>query len=156
MSDQDLLLRAIELAERHSADGRHGPFGAVVARDGEILGEGWNRVVAGRDPTAHAEIVAIRAAAERAGTHDLEGCAIYCSCEPCPMCLAAIYWAGIGRIVYACRAEDAADAGFGDADLYRELSLDWSERRLVAREELRDRGLRALHAWLENPLRVEY
>jgi tRNA(Arg) A34 adenosine deaminase TadA len=156
MSDDDLLLRAIELAERHSSDGRHGPFGAIVARDGVILGEGWNQVVAGRDPTAHAEMMALRAAADHTGTHRLDGCTIYCSCEPCPMCLGAIYWAGIDRVVYACTAEDAREAGFDDADLYDELARDWDQRRVRGDQRLRDRGMRAFRSWRENPLRVEY
>lgn len=156
VSDDRLLLRAIELAELHSADGRHGPFGAVVARDGVVLGEGWNGVVADRDPTAHAEIVAIRKAAAEAGTHDLAGCAIYCSCEPCPMCLGAIYWARIGRVVYACTARDAGEASFGDPDLYRELALDPAERRIRREQRLRERGLPVLRAWMSNPRRVDY
>lgn len=156
MSDDDLLRRAIELAERYSADGHHGPFGAVVARDGVVLGEGWNQVVAGRDPTAHAEVMAIRAAAARAGTHVLEGCTIYCSCEPCPMCLGAIYWASIGRVVYACAVQDAREAGFGDADIYEEVTLDWNVRRLNGEQRLRERGLQALRAWAANPRRVDY
>lgn len=155
-SENDLLLRAIELAERHSEDGRHGPFGAVVARDGEVLGEGWNRVVAGRDPTAHAEIMAIREAAAEAGTHVLDGCTIYCSCEPCPMCLGAIYWARIDRVVYAATAEDARAAGFDDAEIGGELVLDWGERRLEGEQRLRDQGIRVLRTWVENPRHVEY
>lgn len=155
-SDDDLLLRALELAERHSEDGLHGPFGAVVARDGVVLGEGWNGVVAGRDPTAHAEILAIRAAAAEAGTHVLEGCTIYCSCEPCPMCLGAIYWARIDRVVYAATAGDAREAGFDDAEIGGELALDWRERRIESEQRFRGRGVRALRAWLENPRRVEY
>ena len=90
--DERLLLRAIELAELQSLDGEYGPFGAVVAKGGKLISEGWNQVVPSKDPTAHAEIVAIRSACLRLGTHILSGCQIYCSCEPCPMCLAAIYW----------------------------------------------------------------
>lgn len=156
MSDDDLLLRAIELAERHSEDGVHGPFGAVVAEDGVVVGEGWNRVVAGRDPTAHAEIMAIRKAAGEVGTHVLEGCTIYCSCEPCPMCLGAIYWARIHRVVYACTARDARAAGFDDADFYDELARDWGGRRVEGEQRLRERGLRALRSWAANPRRVSY
>ncbi len=155
-SPDDLLLRAIELAERHSADGLHGPFGAVVARDGVVLGEGWNQVVSGRDPTAHAEVMAIRKAAARTGSHHLEGCTIYCSCEPCPMCLGAIYWARIRRVVYACTAEDAREAGFDDADLYEEMTLDRGDRRVESEQRLRDRGVRVLRAWASNPHHVDY
>lgn len=156
MRDDDLLLRAIELAETGSCDGTHGPFGAVVARDGEVVGEGCNHVVAGRDPTAHAEVVAIRAAAATLGTHELDGCTIYCSCEPCPMCLGAIYWARISRVVYACTAADAARAGFADADIYGEMGRPWGERRISAEQRLRERGVEALRAWTENPRHVKY
>lgn len=156
LDDDQLLLRAIELAEAHSADGVHGPFGAVVSRDGRIVGEGWNRVVAGTDPTAHAEVVALRAAAAHLGTHVLEGCTIHCSCEPCPMCLGAIYWARISRVVYACSAADARDAGFDDADIYGEMGRAWTERRIPAEQRLRERGLEPLRSWVANPDRVEY
>jgi tRNA(Arg) A34 adenosine deaminase TadA len=155
-SDDDLLRRAIELAERHSHDGRHGPFGAVVARDGVILGEGWNRVVARKDPTAHAEIMAIREAAGEAGTHVLEGCTIYCSCEPCPMCLGAIYWARIDRVVFAATAEDAREAGFDDAALYGEVGRGWDGRRIESEQRLREPGVEALRAWVANPRHVGY
>lgn len=156
MSDDDFLLRAIELAERASADGSHGPFGAVVVRDGSVVGEGVNEVVEGMDPTAHAEVVAIRDAARRLGTHALDDCTIYCSCEPCPMCLGAVYWARIPRVVFACRAADAREAGFSDAAIYAEIPLPWRDRSVVGEERLRDRGLEVFRAWRENPDRRTY
>ena len=156
MTDDDLLLRAIELAETHCADGIHGPFGAVVAREGEVVGQGWNQVVASSDPTAHAEVAAIRDAAARLGTHDLAGCTIYCSCEPCPMCLGAIYWAHIQRVVYACTAQDARDAGFDDADIYGEMGRPWADRGIEGEQRLHERGLRVLESWAQNPKHVDY
>lgn len=155
-ADRALLARAIELARDHSADGRHGPFGAVVARGGEVVGEGWNRVVEGHDPTAHAEIMAIRAAGARLGTHVLEGCTIYASCEPCPMCLAAIYWARIGRVVFAASRADAEAAGFDDDRIYREIGLEWPERSLEWAQALAEDGIRVLEAWRKNPHKRPY
>ncbi len=156
MNDDELLLRAIELAEARSRDGRHGPFGAVVARDGKVVGEGWNEVVAGCDPTAHAEVMALRGAATHLGTHVLEGCTIYCSSEPCPMCLGAIYWARIERVVYACSAQDAREAGFDDTFIYDEMARAWKARSIVGDQRQRERGLEVFRKWKENPDRVEY
>ncbi len=125
------LQRAIALGREGMNRGDGGPFGAVVAgADGAILGEGWNRVLADRDPTAHAEVNAIRAACARLGTHRLEGATLYTSCEPCPMCLAALYWAGIEAVYYAATRRDAADAGFADEHLYGELAREPSGRAI--------------------------
>ncbi len=156
MNDKALLLRAIQLAKTHSKTGRNGPFGAVVARGGEVLGEGWNQVVKGKDPTAHAEIVAIREAAHRLGTHVLADCAIYCSCEPCPMCLAAIYWARIPRVVFAATGDDAKAVGFDDTRIGLEFALEWDERDLSWDQMLQEEGRKVLEAWRENPDRKEY
>jgi tRNA(Arg) A34 adenosine deaminase TadA len=156
MDDLDFLKEAIRLAEVHSLRGAAGPFGAVVARKGKIVGVGWNRVVEEGDPTAHAEVLAIRDAAARLGTHVLEDCTIYCSCEPCPMCLAAIYWARIPRVVFASPGEDAAEAGFDDTLIARELSLDWKDRRLESSQSLREEAREVLRRWKENPNRAEY
>jgi guanine deaminase len=153
---QRLILRAIEIAEEASRDGRCGPFGAVVARGDEILGEGHNRVVEGRDPTAHAEIMAIRETCEREGSHVLEGCVIYCSCEPCPMCLSAIYWARIRHVVFAAGREDAEQAGFDDAVIHAEIGLDSPERSVTSVQEMREPGRIVLRRWAENPDRLEY
>lgn len=131
MTDEttSFLLKAIRMAEDNVRNGG-GPFGAIVVRDGKIVGEGVNRVTLNNDPTAHAEVVAIRDACEKLGTFQLEGCVIYTSCEPCPMCLGAIYWARPSKVYYAASKEDAADAGFDDAFIYQELELDRSDRRL--------------------------
>jgi len=127
--DRSLLLRAIHIAESGIINGG-GPFGAVITRDGKILAEAGNRVVLSSDPTAHAEVVAIREAASLLKSHDLKNCTLYCSCEPCPMCLGAIYWAGITKVVYACNRLDAENAGFSDRYIYDEISLDPSERHI--------------------------
>lgn len=156
MDDERFLLRAIELAEEHAADGRHGPFGAVIVREGEVVGEGWNGVVAEHDPTAHAEVEAIRDAGSRLGTHLLSDCVLYASCEPCPMCLAAIYWARIPRVVYAASAGDARDAGFDDEWIRRELGRHPAVRTLTTEQRMQDRGRRVFRRWDENPDRVPY
>lgn len=150
------LRMAIDLADEKSADGQCGPFGAVVARERTVLGVGWNRVVTSRDPTAHAEIVAIREACERLKTHDLSGCALYTSCEPCPMCLSAIYWARIGRVVYAADRRDAATAGFDDGYIYGQVALAPAERSIEFRQELHDEGRAVLLKWRANPARRMY
>ena len=156
MEDLDYLRLAIDLASSHSRDGRHGPFGAVVVLDGEVVGRGWNRVVEARDPTAHAEVTAIREAAQRLETHDLSGSTLYASCEPCPMCLAALYWARIRRVVFAASAEDATAAKFDDTWIRRELEKGWESREVEAVQALREEGRRVLEAWQENPDRVPY
>lgn len=156
MSHETHLCQAITLAETHSADGRHGPFGAVVVLDGNVVGEGWNRVVEGADPTAHAEIMAIRNACRALGSHDLSGATIYSSCEPCPMCLSAIYWARIRTVIFAAKAEDAAAAGFDDTWILRELKRDWQERELESGQLLSPEGRRVLQSWKENPGKVPY
>ncbi len=155
-ADERFLEKAIHLAERHSRDGIHGPFGAVVTRGNVIVGEGWNSVVASSDPTAHAEIGAIRDACRNLGTHNLAECTLYSSCEPCPMCLAAIYWARIERIVFACNAADAARAGFDDAEIYQEIEKKWSLRKIASRQLNRESGLRVFETWIQNPRKVEY
>ena len=156
MSDLTFLEEAIKLAREYSADGRGGPFGAVVVQDGKVMGRGWNQVVEARDPTAHAEILAIRDAALRMGNHVLSGCTIYCSCEPCPMCMAAIYWARIADVVYAATASDARAAGFDDDHIAQELVLPPHERTIPVRQALREEGKAVLEAWQKNPKRREY
>ena len=157
MSMNEKFLRmAMDVAAEKSADGRCGPFGAVVERDGEVVGIGWNRVVTSCDPTAHAEIVAIREACVNLATHDLSGCALYASCEPCPMCLAAIYWARIGKVVYAADRRDAAEAGFDDDYFYRQLSLPPAERAIEFVQSLHEEGRAVLMKWKENPGRIMY
>lgn len=156
MTDQDFMREAIQLAFKGMRQGAGGPFGAVVVRDGEIIGRGFNRVAADNDPTAHAEIVAIRDACARLADFQLTDCTIYASCEPCPMCLSAIYWARIRRVVFAASGEDAAAAGFDDAWILEELGKDWEMREVEGIQELREEGRRVLEAWQKNPERMEY
>ena len=154
--DEALLRRAIELARSRSAAGVNGPFGAIVARGTEVVGEGWNRVAELGDPTAHAEILAIRDAATRLGTHVLSDCVLYASCEPCPMCLAAAYWARIPRVVFAASTEDAAAAGFDDEAIYGEMARAWGGRRAAGVQLLRAEGRAVLDAWRANARRRDY
>ncbi len=127
---EPFLRRTLELARAGVAADLGGPFGALVVREGEILAEGENRVLSSHDPTAHAEVVALRAAARLLGTHELLGCTLYASCEPCPMCLAAAWWSRVERIVFAATRHDAAAAGFDDAAIYDELTRPLPDRRL--------------------------
>ena len=150
------LQQAIQLAVTKSADGRHGPFGALVVKDGHIIARGWNQVVAACDPTAHAEVMAIRHACEKLGTHDLSGCTVYTSCEPCPMCLAAIYWARIEEIVFAATHQDAARAGFDDAFLYKEIGRAWQNRKIKSVQRLEKQGKAVFEKWMANPEKVAY
>ena len=155
MTKEELMRKAIELSLRNVAEGG-GPFGAVIARDGEIVATGVNRVTPDCDPTAHAEVSAIRAAAKVLGTFDLSGCEIYTSCEPCPMCLGAIYWAHLDRMYYGNNQHDAAKIGFDDAFIYRELELPIADRRLKAEELLPEEAIQAFRAWEEKADKVEY
>jgi guanine deaminase len=149
------LREAIALAvESAGTDG--GPFGAVIARGDEVISIGTNRVTASGDPTAHAEIVAIRRAAEALGTHDLSGCTIYASTEPCPMCLAAVWWARLDGIVFAADRHAAARAGFDDAAIYKEVASERDVRTLPCRQELADEGEAPFQAWAQNPDRKHY
>jgi tRNA(Arg) A34 adenosine deaminase TadA len=156
MDDSLALRKAIRLAAAHSASGHNGPFGAVVTRGDDVVGEGWNQVVELHDPTAHAEVMAIRAACARLATHDLSGCVLYTSCEPCPLCLAAAYWAHIPKVVYAASREDAAAAGFDDADVYGELSRRWADRKVESVQLLHEQGRRVLQAWSDNVNKISY
>lgn len=137
--EEDFMRRAIELARKGMRAGDGGPFGAVVVRDGEIIGEGWNRVLATHDPTAHGEIVAIRDACSKTGGHSLEGCVIHTTGQPCPMCLGAIHWARISAIRYGFDITDAARIGFDDREFFRQFTLPAAERSIpetqLAREE---------------------
>lgn len=154
--DTSYLRQALSLASEYSAGGLNGPFGAVVVRKGVVVGRGWNRVVETGDPTAHAEILALRDAGATLGTHLLSDCTLYSSCEPCPMCLAAVYWARIERIVYAATAEDAAEAGFDDAGIGREVALPRGERTVEEIQALGEEGREVLESWSRNPKRVQY
>lgn len=150
------LLRAVELAQQGVASGEGGPFGALVVRDGEVLGEGWNRVVGTTDPTAHAEVTAIRAACERIGSFQLTGAVVYASCEPCPMCLGAVYWARPTALYYAATRHDAAAVGFSDALIYDEIGLAPGERSLPFRQLEVPGATEVFRAWRDVPGRVDY
>lgn len=155
MTDNDFMRQAIALSVENVKNGG-GPFGAVIVKDGEVVATGVNRVTANCDPTAHAEVSAIRAACQTLGTFDLEGCTIYTSCEPCPMCLGAIYWAHIDRMFYGNNQRDAARIGFDDKFIYDEIDLRIEERRLKAVQLLPDEAIKAFEAWELNADKVEY
>lgn len=150
------LRRAIALAVKNVETGNGGPFGAVIVRAGEVVAEAGNSVFTTNDPTAHAEVNAIRAACGQLGVFRLEGCTLYTSSEPCPMCLAACYWAHVDRIFYAANAEDAARAGFDDAFLYRELALPADRRTLPTEEMLREEAQASFAAWDASPYKQPY
>ena len=154
--EREFMARAIDLGRVHMRSGEGGPFGAVVVKGGEIVAEGNNEVVSHKDPTAHAEVVAIRRAAHELDAFHLEGCEIYASCEPCPMCLAAICWARIERIWFAATAGDAADIGFDDEALYRELRLPPAERCIPSGQLLREEALAVFREWRDKADRVLY
>jgi tRNA(Arg) A34 adenosine deaminase TadA len=145
--DREFMGQAIRLAEQGMEAGDGGPFGAVIVRKEEVIGSGWNRVLATNDPTAHAEIVAIRDACRRTGSYWLEGAAIYVNCEPCPMCLAAIHWARIGRLYFAATRKDAAAIDFADADIYREVCLVPEKRAMPVQQMLRADALQVMRRW---------
>jgi tRNA(Arg) A34 adenosine deaminase TadA len=152
----DFMRRAIALSRENIATQEGGPFGAVIVKDGRVVGEGRNRVVATNDPTAHAEIVAIREATQRLGTFDLSGCTIYASCEPCPMCLGAILWSRIGRLYHACDRGDAREIGFDDELFYREIVRPPGERSMPMERLLADEARAVFMAWAADPNRVRY
>ena len=155
MTAKELMLEAIRLSENNVRNGG-GPFGAVIAKDGEIVATGVNRVTADCDPTAHAEVNAIRAACARLGTFDLSGCDLYSSCEPCPMCLGAIYWAHLDKLYYGNDKKDAAGIGFDDAFIYRELDLKPEDRALKSERLLPDKAIEAFRQWADKADKVEY
>jgi guanine deaminase len=148
--------KAIALATENVTSGRGGPFGAVIVRDGEIVATGANLVTATNDPTAHGEIVAIRNACTALGSFQLSGCHIYTSCEPCPMCLAAIYWARCDAIFYGSRAADAAAAGFDDAFLYEELKRPINQRKIPTVNLLPEKAIASFDAWRAQAGRIDY
>jgi tRNA(Arg) A34 adenosine deaminase TadA len=155
-TDDRFLARAIELARQGSESGDGGPFGAVIVHDGRIIAEGWNRVIASHDPTAHAEIAAIRTACAGTGHFHLTGCTLYASSEPCPMCLSAAYWAHIDRIVFANSRAEAAAIGFCDDELYSELNRHFSSRSIVMEHLPLTGSLEPMERWAANPDRIPY
>lgn len=147
---------AIELARENLDNVDGGPFGAVVVKDGEVIGRGRNEVTLCNDPTAHAEVMAIRDACRTLGVFSLEGTVLYSSCEPCPMCLAAVYWARIDAIVYGAGREDAARIGFDDADFYREICLPSEKRRVPMHQDGRDEAVAVMQEWSRRIDKVPY
>ncbi|MCU1240307.1 MAG: tRNA-specific adenosine deaminase [Candidatus Acidoferrum typicum] len=152
----ELMCRAIALALENVRCARGGPFAALVAKDGKVIAEGANSVTATNDPTAHAEIVAIRAACKALGNFQLTGCDLYTTCEPCPMCLGAIYWARPARVFYAGAAADAADAGFDDAFIYEELQRPPESRRIPMIQLMREESLAVFAAWKQQANKTKY
>lgn len=150
------MARAIQLSLENVVSGQGGPFGAVVVKEAAIVAEGVNRVTATNDPTAHAEVMAIRAACARLGAFALKGCEIYTSCEPCPMCLGAIYWAHIGRIYFGNVAADASEIGFDDSFIYRQFAQDLGTRSIPMVQMMREQALAAFRAWQEKPNKIPY
>jgi guanine deaminase len=154
--DNPFMTRAIQLSLDNVLSGKGGPFGAVVVHDGKIVAEGVNRVTASNDPTAHAEVVAIREACAKLGSFTLKGCEIYTSCEPCPMCLGAIYWAHLGRIYFGNAAADASQIGFDDSFIYHEFAQPLPGRAIPMIPMMRENALAAFRAWQEKPNKVPY
>jgi tRNA(Arg) A34 adenosine deaminase TadA len=156
MRPEELMRKAIALSVENARSGAGGPFGCVVVKDGEIVSTGTNAVTSRNDPTAHAEIVAIREACRKLGSFQLTGCELYTSCEPCPMCLGAIYWARLDGVFYANLREDAAAIGFDDAFIYQEILLAPELRRIPMRQMLREEALGAFRAWEGSAGKVRY
>ncbi|SFQ25804.1 tRNA(Arg) A34 adenosine deaminase TadA [Pseudarcicella hirudinis] len=150
------MQKAIELSLKGSSEGKGGPFGAVIVKDGKIVGQGHNNVLNSNDPTAHAEIVAIRDACKNLGTFQLSDCELYTSCEPCPMCLGAIYWARPKKVYYANTREDAAEIGFDDAFIYDEIPLPISERKIQMIPLGREEAQKAFKFWVEKQDKTLY
>lgn len=154
--EKKFMQRAIELARNGMDNNEGGPFGCVIVKNGEIVAEGNNRVTTSNDPTAHAEVVAIRNACEKLGTFQLTGCEIYTSCEPCPMCLGAIYWARPSKVYYAATKDDAADAGFDDSFIYEELELPPDKKTIPLLPLERDAAVEVFEQWKSKEDKVEY
>ena len=154
--DNPFMARAIQLSIENVQSGRGGPFGAVVVKDGAIIGEGANQVTSSNDPTAHAEVLAIRAACKNLDAFDLEGCEIFTSCEPCPMCLGAIYWARLSRVYFGNSDADASKIGFDDSLIYEEIARPHSQRRIPLNQMMREEAMAAFRAWENKPNKIEY
>lgn len=156
VSHEKWMQMAIELSEKNVLESIGGPFGAVIVKDGELIAGSGNRVTSTNDPTAHAEVSAIRLACQKLETFDLSGCVIYTSCEPCPMCLSAVYWAKIDTIYYANTKKDADDIGFSDKFIYDELEKPMQERQLPVVQMMRDEALNAFRLWDQSAMRITY
>jgi len=153
---EEFMRRAIRLAQQGIDANAGGPFGTVIVKDGEIVGEGFNQVTSTNDPTAHAEVVAIRNACAKLGSFQLDGCILYTSCEPCPMCLGAIYWARPAKVFYACTHEDAAGIGFDDHFIYDEIGKNIDERQIETVNFLRVEGLTVFENWAGKANKTKY
>jgi tRNA(Arg) A34 adenosine deaminase TadA len=154
--DNPFMARAIALSIENVHSGCGGPFGAVIVKDGAMIAEGANQVTLTKDPTAHAEMLAIRAACAKLGVFELQGCEIYASCEPCPMCLGAIYWARLSRIYYASDADDASRIGFDDSLIYREVAKLLAHRSIPMVQMMGEQALEAFRTWEEKPNKIVY
>lgn len=154
--DKQFMQRAIELSRKGMESNEGGPFGAIVVKDGKIVGEGNNQVTSSNDPTAHAEVVAIRNACKNLNTFQLDGCIVYTSCEPCPMCLGAIYWARPDKIFYACSKKDAARIGFDDDFIYQEINLEIENRSIETRQIMSEEANQVFEAWATKADKTEY
>ncbi|WP_319381165.1 deaminase [Thiomicrorhabdus sp.] len=154
--NRSLMRKAIALSKEKMEAGFGGPFGAIITKDGKVIAEGYNQVTSSNDPTAHAEVTAIRNACQALGTFDLKGCEIYTSCEPCPMCLSAIYWARLDKIYYANSREDAAEIGFDDALLYDEIPKPIEQRSIPTERLLEDEAIEPFKDWQAKEDKVPY
>jgi guanine deaminase len=154
--NEQFMKEAISLSREKMRAGCGGPFGAVIVRGGEIIARGWNQVTTANDPTAHAEVAAIREACRALKTFHLEGCEIYTSCEPCPMCLSAIYWARLSRLYFAGSRTDAAGAGFDDEFLYQEMNLPLGRRRIFTEQVLRSEAVAVFQEWIQKSDKTPY
>jgi len=153
---KEFMKRAIELSREHMQKNHGGPFGAVIVKDGKIISEGWNQVFSINDPTAHAEVQAIRKAAQNIQNFDLTGAEIYTSCEPCPMCLSAIYWARISKIYYANTRKDAADIDFDDDFIYQEVPKPIEQRKIPMEQVLRPEAQEVFQEWQKKTDKIQY
>jgi len=154
--DNPFMARAIQLSIENVRTGRGGPFGAVVVKGDIVIAEGTNQVTSRNDPTAHAEVLAIREACKKLGVFDLQGCELYTSCEPCPMCLGAIYWARLSRVYFANADADASKIGFDDSLIYRELAQPHSQRKIPMIQIMRNEALVAFREWEDKPDKITY
>ncbi|WP_220494846.1 nucleoside deaminase [Lacibacter sediminis] len=156
LAKEDFMREAIRLSIENVENGKGGPFAAVIVKDGKIIATGVNEVTSTNDPTAHAEVVAIRNACKSLSSYQLDGCEIYCSCEPCPMCLGAIYWARAAKIYFGTTKEDAAAVDFDDKFIYDEIDLSHTGRKLTTQQLLREEALVAFEKWKISPLKMKY
>lgn len=156
MDGNELIAKTIQLAIENVKSGRGGPFGALVAKDGQILATGTNQVTSTLDPTAHAEVVAIRKACQALGNFELAGCEIYCSCEPCPMCLGAIYWSRPAQVFFAATASAAADAGFDDSFIKHQICLPYSQQQMPIAQLVHKEALAPFEAWKAKADKIVY